>query len=223
MPAPSSSSTPSVWRAARVCSYVRRYGANSFLSALRCSSASIGFIPRTSPSQRTGGRPIRSAACRVVSRRPTSCRISSRGFTPYPRSPCGRARRMTCISAALCSRRGSPTFFGANAVWTRLLSRTAPTPTPTRSGPSTSVSRGSSCCYARRETPRRAVELALAGLKVVVERRPETRVVLFGSGMRSQRPVPMRGHRRSPTVGSRSSLSLGECRRGAVDDESLAR
>ena len=42
--------------------------------------------------------------------------------------------------------------------------------------------------YARRETPRRAVELALAGLKVVVERRPGTRVVLFGSGMRSSVP-----------------------------------
>ena len=44
--------------------------------------------------------------------------------------------------------------------------------------------------YARRETPRRAVELALAGLKVVVERRPGTRVVLFGSGTRSDVPFP---------------------------------
>src|SRR6188472_3284514 len=44
--------------------------------------------------------------------------------------------------------------------------------------------------YARRETPRRAVELALAGLKLVVERRPDTRVVLFGSGMPPQAPFP---------------------------------
>jgi glycosyltransferase involved in cell wall biosynthesis len=44
--------------------------------------------------------------------------------------------------------------------------------------------------YARRETPRRAVELALSALKIAVERRPEMRVVLFGSGMRLDVPFP---------------------------------
>jgi O-antigen biosynthesis protein len=37
--------------------------------------------------------------------------------------------------------------------------------------------------YARQETPRRAVELALAGLATLIERRPNTRVVLYGSNL----------------------------------------
>ncbi len=44
--------------------------------------------------------------------------------------------------------------------------------------------------YARRETDRRAVDLALAGLATLVERRPGVRVVLFGSNVMASAPVP---------------------------------
>jgi glycosyltransferase involved in cell wall biosynthesis len=42
--------------------------------------------------------------------------------------------------------------------------------------------------YARRETERRAVELAMAGLAVLAERRPTIRPVLFGSRQRQKLP-----------------------------------
>jgi glycosyltransferase involved in cell wall biosynthesis len=45
--------------------------------------------------------------------------------------------------------------------------------------------------YARKETARRAVELALAGLALLTERRPEVRAVLFGS---HDRPAPAFDH-----------------------------
>jgi glycosyltransferase involved in cell wall biosynthesis len=44
--------------------------------------------------------------------------------------------------------------------------------------------------YARQETERRAVELALAGLATAVERRPGVRAVLFGSNVPISSPVP---------------------------------
>lgn len=44
--------------------------------------------------------------------------------------------------------------------------------------------------YARRQTPRRAVDLAFAGLMELFERRPSTRVVLFGSRSRPSVPFP---------------------------------
>jgi glycosyltransferase involved in cell wall biosynthesis len=44
--------------------------------------------------------------------------------------------------------------------------------------------------YARRETDRRAVDLALAGIATLVERRPGVRVVLFGSNVMASAPVP---------------------------------
>lgn len=44
--------------------------------------------------------------------------------------------------------------------------------------------------YARRETERRAVDLALAGLATLVERRPGVRVVLFGSNTQITSPIP---------------------------------
>jgi len=44
--------------------------------------------------------------------------------------------------------------------------------------------------YARQETPRRAVELALAGLATLWERRPGLRVVLFGSNKQQTVPFP---------------------------------
>lgn len=43
--------------------------------------------------------------------------------------------------------------------------------------------------YARRETDRRAVDLALAGLATLVERRPGVRVALFGSNVKPSSPV----------------------------------
>ena len=46
--------------------------------------------------------------------------------------------------------------------------------------------------YARRETPRRAVELAYAGLATLLERRPDVRVVLFGSPFPQTVPFPCR-------------------------------
>jgi len=42
--------------------------------------------------------------------------------------------------------------------------------------------------YARRETPRRAVDLAMAGLAVLAQRRPTIRPVLFGSRQKSVLP-----------------------------------
>ncbi|MBE2317416.1 glycosyltransferase [Solirubrobacter sp. CPCC 204708] len=44
--------------------------------------------------------------------------------------------------------------------------------------------------YARRETERRAVDLAMAGLAVLAERRPTIRPVLFGSRQKSKLPFP---------------------------------
>ena len=44
--------------------------------------------------------------------------------------------------------------------------------------------------YARQETERRAVELALAGLATTFERRPGVRVVLFGSNRSLKSPIP---------------------------------
>ena len=44
--------------------------------------------------------------------------------------------------------------------------------------------------YARRETERRAVDLALAGLMELFERRPGIRVVMFGSNMSPSVPFP---------------------------------
>lgn len=44
--------------------------------------------------------------------------------------------------------------------------------------------------YARGETQRRAVELAMNGLATLYERRPELRVVLFGSNLRIDPPFP---------------------------------
>jgi O-antigen biosynthesis protein len=52
--------------------------------------------------------------------------------------------------------------------------------------------------YARRDTERRAVELALAGLATAFERRPSLRVVAFGSNLGVTGPLPLedRGVRR---------------------------
>ena len=46
--------------------------------------------------------------------------------------------------------------------------------------------------YARRETDRRAVDLALAGLATLFERRPGLDIVLFGSNVPALSPVPAR-------------------------------
>jgi glycosyltransferase involved in cell wall biosynthesis len=46
--------------------------------------------------------------------------------------------------------------------------------------------------YARRETERRAVDLALAGLATLFERRPGLDIVLFGSNVPAVSPVPAR-------------------------------
>ncbi|MCW2986125.1 MAG: hypothetical protein JWR63_3695 [Conexibacter sp.] len=43
--------------------------------------------------------------------------------------------------------------------------------------------------YARRETDRRAVDLALAGIATLVERRPGVRVALFGSSVKPSSPL----------------------------------
>ncbi len=50
--------------------------------------------------------------------------------------------------------------------------------------------------YARRETERRAVDLAMAGLAVLAERRPSIRPVLFGSRQKATLPFAGRGPRR---------------------------
>jgi glycosyltransferase involved in cell wall biosynthesis len=52
--------------------------------------------------------------------------------------------------------------------------------------------------YARWETERRAVELALAGLATLLERRPDLRVVAFGSGVGVTAPFPVEDRRVQP-------------------------
>jgi glycosyltransferase involved in cell wall biosynthesis/GT2 family glycosyltransferase len=46
------------------------------------------------------------------------------------------------------------------------------------------------CVYARRETERRAVDLAIAALATLISRRPDVRVVLFGSNAPAVVPFP---------------------------------
>jgi glycosyltransferase involved in cell wall biosynthesis len=57
-------------------------------------------------------------------------------------------------------------------------------------GPPEERDPGLVCVYARRETPRRAVELAFAGLASLFERRRGQRVVLYGSSLPLQLPFP---------------------------------
>jgi glycosyltransferase involved in cell wall biosynthesis len=54
--------------------------------------------------------------------------------------------------------------------------------------------------YARRETERRAVELALAGLATAFERRPSLRVVAFGSNLGVTAPFPLEDRGVRPPV-----------------------
>jgi len=63
--------------------------------------------------------------------------------------------------------------------------------------------------YARRETERRAVDLALAGLATLFERRPGVRVVLFGSNVAQTVPFPCEN------LGVRSPRELAELYRRA--------
>src|SRR4051794_6859942 len=63
--------------------------------------------------------------------------------------------------------------------------------------------------YARKETGRRAVDLALAGLATLVERRPGVRVALFGSEESIETPVPMEN------LGVRPQAELAELYRRA--------
>jgi glycosyltransferase involved in cell wall biosynthesis len=58
--------------------------------------------------------------------------------------------------------------------------------------------------YARRETERRAVDLALAGLATLFERRPGLDIVLFGSNLPAVSPVPARN------LGVRSPRELAQ-------------
>ena len=58
--------------------------------------------------------------------------------------------------------------------------------------------------YARRETERRAVDLALAGLATLFERRPGLEIVLFGSNVPAISPVPARN------LGVRAPRQLAE-------------
>lgn len=57
-------------------------------------------------------------------------------------------------------------------------------------GPQEAREPGLIVVYARRETERRAVDLALAGVATLVERRPGVRVVLFGSNDEVSAPFP---------------------------------
>jgi O-antigen biosynthesis protein len=63
--------------------------------------------------------------------------------------------------------------------------------------------------YARGETERRAVELALAGLATAFERRPQIQVVAFGSSLGVTAPFPLRD------VGVRPPTELAELYRRA--------
>src|SRR3954470_15955611 len=64
--------------------------------------------------------------------------------------------------------------------------------------------------YARRETGRRAVDLALAGLATLVERRPGMRIVLFGSEIEFESPTP------AQNLGTRPPAELAELYRRAA-------
>jgi O-antigen biosynthesis protein len=63
--------------------------------------------------------------------------------------------------------------------------------------------------YARRETERRAVELAIAGLTTLMEQRPGARIVLYGSHQPQTAPVPMED------LGVQPPARLGELYRRA--------
>jgi O-antigen biosynthesis protein len=82
------------------------------------------------------------------------------------------------------------------------------TDTYTFAGPEGRVS-GRIAVYARRETDRRAVDLALAGLATLFERRPGLDVVLFGSNVPAVSPIPARN------LGVRPPRHLAELYRSA--------
>ena len=191
-PAPSSSSTRSASRSvpARCCA--RRSGSNSCLSRPRCFVGldefhSADIATRDELVDRISGE----RSSRTASRRHTSCRTSSRGSIPmsaeylWARETYRMGLRCIAFTPWLAEmlrrrmRRGR-----------RPSSRTAPTSRRTRSRRFDEREPGLVVVYARRETPRRGVELALAGLAALVERRPDTRVVLFGSGAPATVPFP---------------------------------
>jgi glycosyltransferase involved in cell wall biosynthesis len=61
-----------------------------------------------------------------------------------------------------------------------------------RFGPAARREQGLVVVYGRQETPRRAVELAIAGLATLIEERPGLAVVFFGSSQRLSVPFPVR-------------------------------
>ena len=77
--------------------------------------------------------------------------------------------------------------------------------------------------YARRETARRAVELALAGLATLVRAPADHRVVAVRLEPRRDRPVPVRGPRRRAAGGARRALPPRQRRRRLLADHPLAR
>ena len=114
----------------------------------------------------------------------------------------GPPRRTGWATAASPTRRGWPDCSRATTAWRRAGSSAAPTSTRTRSG-TRPREPGLIAVYARRETERRAVDLALAGHRDAVRapaRRP--RRSLFGSNAKPSCPG---ARRRTSACGRRPS------------------
>ena len=77
--------------------------------------------------------------------------------------------------------------------------------------------------YARRETERRAVELALAGLATAFERRPNLRVAAFGSNLGVTGPLPLEDLGVRPPRELAELYRRGERGRGVLAHDPLAR
>ena len=215
MPALSSSSTPSVRRTARACSCARDpAGIRSYPGSgvRRPRPVSLrGHRDRHELVDGVSGERLAALPREGLPRAGFRALVSS-----VPPNPCGRGRRMNGSSLPrvhTLARRGPS---GANAAWRRSRSvrrrhrdlhvralRRA------RAGARRPVRPAGDTPSRRRARP--------GGSEARRRRRPGTRVVLFGSGMPSQRAVPMRGRRRPQArrislVSTARRMSASRCR-----------
>ena len=152
--------------------------------------ASTTSTQPTSRSRRAGGRPTQSATSRAARRRSTSSRTTSPSSIRPPSSRSGPSRPTRWATGASRTRPGSRAS-SASGTGSRSRSSTwVPTSRPTRSSGPETREPGLIAVYARGETSRRAVELAIAGLATLFERRLDQRVVLFGSNFPPTVPFP---------------------------------
>ena len=143
----------------------------------------------TWPSPRAGRPSTRCCGCRAAGRAPTSSRTTSPSSSPPPRSRCSpstpTASGLPCIASSRMAGRAAPGALrrpGHGVRSTASSGRVLPRcPDVPRRGDTVVF-------YARDHTPRRAVELGLLALQLLVERRPHLRVVLYGTHRRIKAP-----------------------------------